>query len=159
MKYKHRDVRVSTPLMSHLHHVLLGPITHLLPSTMSIQARPLMSHPHHVNSSPTAHLPPPPRLFEHNHSLLRILVFLIQILILIPDSRAVYDLIFTLFILLTLSRYSDSKNPFHTNLNSGALRAPPNTVGITLSLGGVKNRIYSWLQDRPLGHVIWFTRC
>ena len=27
-----------------------------------------------------------------------------DILILIPDSRAVYDLIFTLFILLTLSR-------------------------------------------------------
>ena len=37
-------------------------------------------------------------------SVLRILVFLIQILILIPDSRVVYDLIFTLFILLTLSR-------------------------------------------------------
>ena len=55
--------------------------------------------------------------------------------------------------------YSDSKNPFHTNLNSGARSAPPNTVGITLSLGGVKNRKYSWLQDRPLGHVIWFTRC
>ena len=36
--------------------------------------------------------------------LLRILVFLIQILILIPDSRAVFDFIFTLFILLTLSR-------------------------------------------------------
>ena len=52
--------------------------------------------------------------FEHQYQvdvtdkggflLLRILVFLIQILILIPDSRAVYDLIFTLFILLTLSR-------------------------------------------------------
>ena len=55
--------------------------------------------------------------------------------------------------------YSDSKNPFHTNLNGGARSAPPNTVGITLSLGGVKNRNYSWLQDRPLGHVIWFTRC
>ena len=53
--------------------------------------------------------------------------------------------------------YSNSKNPFHTNLNGGALHAPPNTVGIVLSLGGVKNRKYSWLQDRPLGHVIWFT--
>ena len=57
------------------------------------------------------------------------------------------------------SSYSDSKNPFHTNLNGGARSAPPNAVGITLSLGGVKNRKYSWLQDRPLGHVIWFTRC
>ena len=55
--------------------------------------------------------------------------------------------------------YSDSKNPFHTNLNGGARSAPPNTVGIALSLGGVKDRRYSWLQDRPLGHVIWFTRC
>ena len=53
--------------------------------------------------------------------------------------------------------YSDSKNPFHTNLNGGAHSAPPNAVGIALSLGGVKNRKYSWLQDRPLGHVIWFT--
>ena len=33
-------------------------------------------------------------------SMLRILVFHIQFLFLIPDSRAVYDLIFTLFILL-----------------------------------------------------------
>ena len=41
---------------------------------------------------------------ENLLAVLRILVFLIQILILIPDSRAVYDLIFTLFILLTLSR-------------------------------------------------------
>ena len=55
--------------------------------------------------------------------------------------------------------YSDSKNPFHTNLNSGALHAPPNTMGITLSLDGVKDRRYSWLQDHHLGHVIWFTRC
>ena len=53
--------------------------------------------------------------------------------------------------------YSDSKNPFHTNLNGGARSAPPNTVGIALSLGGVKNRKYSWLQDCPLGHVILFT--
>ena len=53
--------------------------------------------------------------------------------------------------------YSDSKNPFHTNLNGGARSAPPNTVGIALSFGGVKHRRYSWLQDRPLGHVIWFT--
>ena len=53
--------------------------------------------------------------------------------------------------------YSDSKNPFHTNLNGGARSTPPNTVGITLNLGGVKNRKYSWLQDRLLGHVIWFT--
>ena len=30
----------------------------------------------------------------------------------------------------------------------------PNTMGIMLSLGGVKNRKYSWLQDHPLGHVI-----
>ena len=58
-----------------------------------------------------------------------------------------------------IDQYSDSKNPFHTNLNGGARSAPPNTVGITLSLGGVKNRKYSWLQDRPLGHVIWFTCC
>ena len=41
---------------------------------------------------------------SRTYPLLRILVFLIQILILIPDSRMVYDLIFTLFILLTLSR-------------------------------------------------------
>ena len=54
--------------------------------------------------------------------------------------------------------YSDSKNPFHTNLIGGARSAPPNTVGIALSFGGVKCRRYSWLQDRPLGHVIWFTR-
>ena len=53
--------------------------------------------------------------------------------------------------------YSDSKNPFHTNLNGGACSAPPKTVGIALSLGGVENRKYSWLQDRLLGHVIWFT--
>ena len=33
--------------------------------------------------------------------MLRILVFHIQFLFLIPDSRTVYDLIFTLFILLT----------------------------------------------------------
>ena len=33
--------------------------------------------------------------------------------------------------------YSDSKNPFHTNLNGGARSAPPNTVGIALSFGGV----------------------
>ena len=33
-------------------------------------------------------------------TVLRILVFHIQFLFLIPDSRAVYDLIFTLFILL-----------------------------------------------------------
>ena len=56
--------------------------------------------------------------------------------------------------------YSDSKNPFHTNLNGGAHSAPPNTLRIVLSLGGVKNRKYSWLQDHTLGHVIWFThRC
>ena len=53
--------------------------------------------------------------------------------------------------------YSDSKNPFHTNLNGGALRAPPNTVGIALSFGGVINSTYPWLQNRPLGHVMWFT--
>ena len=35
--------------------------------------------------------------------------------------------------------YSDSKNPFHTNPNCGALRAPPNSVGIPLSFGGVIN--------------------
>ena len=58
---------------------------------------------------------------------------------------------------LEMPIYSDSKNPFHTNLNSGVHSAPPNTVGIALSLGGVKNRKYSWLQDRTLGHVIWFT--
>ena len=58
-----------------------------------------------------------------------------------------------------LGDYSDSKNPFHTNLNGGARSAPPNTVGIALSFGGVKHRRYSWLQERPLGHVIWFTRC
>ena len=28
-----------------------------------------------------------------------------------------------------------------------------------LSFAGVINRTYSWLQDHPLGHVIWFTRC
>ena len=37
---------------------------------------------------------------RERHSVLRILVFHIQFLFLIPDSRAVYDLIFTLFILL-----------------------------------------------------------
>ena len=52
--------------------------------------------------------------------------------------------------------YSDSKNPFHTNLNGGARSAPPNTVGIALSFGGVINSTYPWLQNRPLGHVIWF---
>ena len=55
--------------------------------------------------------------------------------------------------------YSDSKNPFHTNLNGGAHSAPPNTVGIALSFGGVINSTYPWLQNRPLGHVIWFTGC
>ena len=55
--------------------------------------------------------------------------------------------------------YSDSKNPFHTNLNNGVRSAPPNTMGIALSFGGVINRRYSWLQDRPLGHVIRFTCC
>ena len=55
--------------------------------------------------------------------------------------------------------YSDSKNPFHTNLNGGARSAPPNTVGIALSFGGVINSTYPWLQNRPLGHVIWFAGC
>ena len=54
--------------MSHLHHMLSGPITHLLPYTMSIQAQPLMSCPHHVNSCLTTCLPPPLHLFKHNHS-------------------------------------------------------------------------------------------
>ena len=37
--------------------------------------------------------------------------------------------------------------------------APPNTVGIALSFGGVINSTYPWLQNRPLGHVIWFAGC
>ena len=43
-------------------------------------------------------------LYNKSYPVLRILVFHIHIHILIPDSRAVYDLIFKLFILLTLSR-------------------------------------------------------
>ena len=37
--------------------------------------------------------------------------------------------------------------------------APPNTVGIALSFGGVINSTYPWLRNRPLGHVYWFSGC
>ena len=40
---------------------------------------------------------------------------------------------------LEMPIYSDFKNPFHTNLNGGVHSTPPNTMGIALSLGGVKN--------------------
>ena len=58
-----------------------------------------------------------------------------------------------------LSCYSDSKNPFHTNPNCGVHSAPPNSVGIPLSFGGVRNSTYPWLQHCPLCHVIRFTGC
>ena len=45
--------------------------------------------------------------------------------------------------------YSDFKNSFHTNPNCGVLRAPPNSVGIPLSFGGVIYSTYPWLQYCP----------
>ena len=51
--------------------------------------------------------------------------------------------------------YSDSKNPFHTNPKCGVRSAPPYSMGIPLSFGGVIHSIYPWLQDCSLGHVIW----
>ena len=50
-----------------------------------------------------------------------------------------------------------SKTLSMLTLNSSALRALPNTVGIPLRFGGVINSTYSWLQKCSLGHVIWFT--
>ena len=41
--------------------------------------------------------------------------------------------------------YSDSKNCFHANPDCGAQSTPSDTVGISLSLGGVINSTYSWL--------------
>ena len=50
--------------------------------------------------------------------------------------------------------YSDSKNPFHTNPKCSVGSAPPYSMGIPLSLGGVIYSTYPWLQDWSLGHVI-----
>ena len=50
-----------------------------------------------------------------------------------------------------------SKTLSMLTLNSSALRALPNTVGISLRFGGVINSTYSWLQKCSLGYVIWFT--
>ena len=56
-------------------------------------------------------------------------------------------------------RYSDSKNPFHTNPKCGVRSAPPYSMGILLSFGGVIRSTYPWLHDCSLGHVIWATGC
>jgi len=50
--------------------------------------------------------------------------------------------------------YSELKNAFHTNPDSSALCALPNTVGILLCLDGVINSTYPWLQNHSLDHVI-----
>ena len=55
--------------------------------------------------------------------------------------------------------YSDSKNPFHTDPKCGVRGAPPYSMGIPLSFGGVIHSTYTWLQDFSLGHVIWATGC
>ena len=55
--------------------------------------------------------------------------------------------------------YSDSKNPFHTTPKCGVRSAPPYSVGIPLSFGGVIQSTYPWLQDCSLGNVIWATGC
>ena len=61
--------------------------------------------------------------------------------------------------MLKFLSYSDSKNPFHTNPKCGVRSAPPYSVGILLSFGGVIHSTYPWLQECSLGHVIWATGC
>ena len=63
--------------------------------------RAVLTHRDAVDLTPHGHLQKPCYLNNLGNSfVLRILVFHIQLLFLIPDSRTVYDLIFTLFILL-----------------------------------------------------------
>jgi len=52
------------------------------------------------------------------------------------------------------STYTELKNPFHPNSDSSALYALPNTMGISLHLGGVINSTYSRLKNHFLDHVI-----
>ena len=61
--------------------------------------------------------------------------------------------------LIAEAKYSDSKNPFHTNPKYGVRSALPYRVGNPLSFGGVIHSTYPWLQDFSLGHVIWATGC
>ena len=56
-------------------------------------------------------------------------------------------------------KYSDFKNPFHTNPKCSVRGALHYSVGIPLSFGGVIHSTYPWLQDCSLGHVIWATGC
>ena len=58
-----------------------------------------------------------------------------------------------------LGIYSDPKNPFHTNPKCSVRSAPPHSTGIPLSFSRVIRSTYPWLQDCPLGHVIWATGC
>ena len=60
---------------------------------------------------------------------------------------------------MILPAYSDCKNPFHTNPKCSVRSAPPYSVKILLSFGGVIHSTYCWLQDCSLSHVIWVTGC
>ena len=56
-------------------------------------------------------------------------------------------------------KYSNFKNPFHTNPNCGVHSTPPVTVGILLSFGRGINSIYPWLPHCPLCHMIQLIGC